>query len=238
MTQGKVHSIQTLGTIDGPGVRFVVFLQGCNLRCSCCHNPDTWAMDGGTLYKPEEILQKVIRYKEYFGEEGGITISGGEPLLRGGTGSLSVLQEMPEDLPDRLEAGTPNVPGIAGLLKGINFVSRIGVERIGRHERTLARTLAGYLRGIDNVTVYLSDRPERQTGVVSFVVNGADCERVGEWLGKHGAALRAGLHCAPTAHISAGTLETGTVRASISIFNTPQEMEQTAILVRRFKTMR
>ena len=180
-------------------------------------------------------------HKALYGPQGtGLLLcgTGGEPLLRGGTGSLSVLQEMPEDLPDRLEAGTPNVPGIAGLLEGINFVSRIGVERIGRHERTLARTLAGYLRGIDNVTVYLSDRPERQTGVVSFVVNGADCERVGEWLGKHRAALRAGLHCAPTAHISAGTLETGTVRASISIFNTPQEMEQTAILVRRFKTMR
>ena len=162
----------------------------------------------------------------------------GNPLLYGGTGSLSNLQEMPEDLPDHLEAGTPNVPGIAGLLEGINFVSRIGVDRIGRHERTLAHTLAGYLRKIDGVTVYLSDKPELQTGVVSFVVDGADCEQVGEWLSKHGVALRAGLHCAPTAHISAGTLDTGTVRASVSVFNTPPEMMQAATLVSRFKTMR
>ena len=82
MTQGRIHSIQTLGTLDGPGVRFVVFMQGCNLRCSCCHNPDTWEVDGGTLYSPEEIVKKVVRYKEYFGEDGGITVSGGEPLLQ------------------------------------------------------------------------------------------------------------------------------------------------------------
>ncbi len=82
MAKGFVHSIQSLGTLDGPGVRFVVFLQGCNLRCGCCHNPDTWSMEGGKEYSAEEIVQKAIRYKEYFGAEGGITISGGEPLLQ------------------------------------------------------------------------------------------------------------------------------------------------------------
>ncbi len=80
--KGRVHSIQSLGTVDGPGVRFVVFLQGCNLRCKCCHNPDTWEMLGGTEYTPEEIVSKAVRYKEYFGEKGGITLSGGEPLLQ------------------------------------------------------------------------------------------------------------------------------------------------------------
>lgn len=79
---GKVHSIQSLGTLDGPGVRFVVFLQGCNLRCGCCHNPDTWEASGGTEFTPEQILNKAIRFKEYFGENGGITVSGGEPLLQ------------------------------------------------------------------------------------------------------------------------------------------------------------
>ena len=79
---GRIHSIQTLGTVDGPGVRFVIFMQGCNLRCKCCHNPDTWELDGGTQYTAEELVQKVVRYKEYFGETGGITISGGEPLLQ------------------------------------------------------------------------------------------------------------------------------------------------------------
>ena len=82
MIKGNVHSIQSLGTVDGPGVRFVVFMQGCNLRCGCCHNPDTWESTGGTGYTAEEILQKVLRCKEYFGKDGGITISGGEPLLQ------------------------------------------------------------------------------------------------------------------------------------------------------------
>lgn len=79
---GRVHSFQSLGTVDGPGVRFVVFLQGCPLRCGCCHNPDTWDPLGGTEYAPEEIAQKVTHYREYFGRDGGITLSGGEPLLQ------------------------------------------------------------------------------------------------------------------------------------------------------------
>ncbi len=79
---GRVHSIQSLGTVDGPGVRFVVFLQGCHLRCGCCHNPDTWDMAGGTEYTAREIVDKAARFKEYFGTEGGITLSGGEPLLQ------------------------------------------------------------------------------------------------------------------------------------------------------------
>ena len=79
---GRVHSIQTLGTLDGPGVRFVVFLQGCNLRCGCCHNPDTWALQGGREMQAEELACKAERYRAYFGAEGGITVSGGEPLLQ------------------------------------------------------------------------------------------------------------------------------------------------------------
>ena len=79
---GKVHSFQSLGTVDGPGIRFVVFLQGCNLRCKCCHNPDTWDVNGGKEFTAEEIAAKAERYKEYFGAEGGITVSGGEPLLQ------------------------------------------------------------------------------------------------------------------------------------------------------------
>ncbi len=79
---GYVHSIQSLGTVDGPGIRFVLFMQGCNLRCGCCHNPDTWSMEGGTAYTPEDIVKKVKNYRAYFGKDGGITVSGGEPLLQ------------------------------------------------------------------------------------------------------------------------------------------------------------
>lgn len=81
-SKGRVHSIQSMGTVDGPGVRFVVFMQGCNLRCKCCHNPDTWECSGGTEYTPSQIVDKALRYKEYFGEKGGITLSGGEPILQ------------------------------------------------------------------------------------------------------------------------------------------------------------
>ena len=78
----KLHSIQSLGTLDGPGVRFVVFTQGCHLRCKCCHNPDTWSVTDGKDFTPEELASRAARYKEYFGKDGGITVSGGEPLLQ------------------------------------------------------------------------------------------------------------------------------------------------------------
>lgn len=78
----KVHSIQSLGTLDGPGVRFVVFTQGCPLRCKCCHNPDTWDAGQGTPISVQELARRAERCKEYFGTQGGITVSGGEPLLQ------------------------------------------------------------------------------------------------------------------------------------------------------------
>ena len=79
---GRIHSVQSLGTLDGPGVRFVIFTQGCNLRCACCHNPDTWSVNGGTEISAEELVRRAERYKEYFGKEGGVTVSGGEPLMQ------------------------------------------------------------------------------------------------------------------------------------------------------------
>lgn len=79
---GRLHSIQSLGTLDGPGVRTVVFLQGCPLRCAYCHNPDTWNPDGGSEITPEELLDKLLRYKPYYKQRGGVTFSGGEPLMQ------------------------------------------------------------------------------------------------------------------------------------------------------------
>ena len=78
---GRVHSFQSLGAVDGPGIRFVVFLQGCPLRCKYCHNPDTWGA-GGEEYSAQAVVEKVLRYKNYFGDKGGVTVSGGEPLLQ------------------------------------------------------------------------------------------------------------------------------------------------------------
>ena len=80
--KGKIHSIETFGTVDGPGIRFVIFMQGCPMRCAYCHNPDTWVMANGTDYTPAQVLEKIIHCREYFGEHGGVTISGGEPLLQ------------------------------------------------------------------------------------------------------------------------------------------------------------
>ncbi len=80
--KGKIHSFQSLGTVDGPGIRFVAFLQGCPLRCGCCHNPDTWDMQGGEEYTPLQVVEKAKNYKNYFKDKGGITLSGGEPLLQ------------------------------------------------------------------------------------------------------------------------------------------------------------
>lgn len=79
---GRIHSTENLGTVDGPGVRFIVFMQGCKMRCQFCHNPDTWKIGGGREVTTDEILEEALRYKSYWGEDGGITISGGEPLLQ------------------------------------------------------------------------------------------------------------------------------------------------------------
>ena len=78
----KVHSIESFGTVDGPGIRFVLFLQGCSLKCKYCHNRDTWDINGGEFKSLDEIFEKILRYKNYIFPKGGVTITGGEPLLQ------------------------------------------------------------------------------------------------------------------------------------------------------------
>ena len=78
---GRIHSFESFGTVDGPGIRFVLFLQGCPLRCQYCHNPDTWG-SGGTEYSVEEVAERALKYRNYFGDKGGVTATGGEPLLQ------------------------------------------------------------------------------------------------------------------------------------------------------------
>lgn len=80
--KGYVHSLESFGAADGPGIRYIVFLNGCNMRCAFCHNPDTWKLEQGEVYSADEILKKALRYKPYWKNEGGITVSGGEPLLQ------------------------------------------------------------------------------------------------------------------------------------------------------------
>ncbi len=80
--KARVHSLESFGSVDGPGVRYLIFLKGCRMRCQYCHNPDTWREEGGTEYTAEELLAKALRYRPYWGKDGGITVSGGEPLLQ------------------------------------------------------------------------------------------------------------------------------------------------------------
>ena len=173
-------------------------------------------------------------HKGLYGPQGtGLLLCGGEttPLLFGGTGSLSARQEMPEFLPDRLEAGTQNVCGAAGLLAGMRFVSGQGIERIHSHECELARRMMDRLEHIPGVTVFRGKQD--QSGLFSITVDGLDCEVAAEELGRRDVAVRAGLHCAPLAHRSAGTADTGTVRFSFSAFNRGEQVDRAAAILRQ-----
>jgi cysteine desulfurase family protein len=147
-----------------------------------------------------------------------------EGIMQGGTGSHSLSPAMPDVLPDRLEAGTHNMPGIAGLSAGLDFIMKKGTKNILSHERELVAYAADRLVRLDKVRVFRSDYGYCQTGVLSFVVDGMATEAVGEALAARGICVRAGLHCAPLAHKTAGTLPEGTVRMSVSWFNTKRDI--------------
>lgn len=159
-------------------------------------------------------------HKGLLGPQGtGLLLCGerGEPLLSGGSGSDSLLQQMPDYLPDRLEAGTHNVPGIAGLLAGMDYAAKQGLTRIMRMEQALLHDAFSLLRGAEEVEVFAG--PEgTQSGVLSLRIRGRDCDETAQLLSERGICLRSGLHCAPLAHRSAGTLDTGTLRMSFSPF--------------------
>lgn len=151
-------------------------------------------------------------HKGLLGPQGtGLLLCGGEakPLLYGGTGSASIVQEMPQELPERLEAGTLNVPGIAGLTQGLRYLKRKGVEAVYSLEH---RQLRRCIRGLKQLGYRIFSGPH-QCATVSFLPE-EDCEEAAQQLAQMGIAVRAGLHCAPYAHESAGTLHTGTVRIS------------------------
>jgi len=150
-----------------------------------------------------------------------------KPLISGGTGSLSLERTMPEELPDRAEAGTHNVPGICGLGAGLRFVLQKGTARIFRHELSLRRLLEARLSG-RGFTLFSG---QSCTGVLSVGTGVWDCEEAAAFLAGKGIAVRAGLHCAPLAHESAGTLEGGTLRLSPSAFSTPEDVETAAFFL-------
>lgn len=156
----------------------------------------------------------------------------GRPLMAGGTGSDSKQQNMPDYLPDRLEAGTHNVPGIAGLCEGVRFVLRTGAERIGAHEASLCNEMAVLLSGIDGMEVFSSTNGS-QSGVLSVRHSGIDPETLCAQLGRAGVAARCGLHCSPLAHETVGTVDTGTVRFSFSPFTSRRDVAAAADLCKK-----
>lgn len=145
------------------------------------------------------------------------------PLMQGGTGGDSLSELMPDYLPDRAEAGTHNVAGIAGLLQGIRFLRSKRVGEVAEKERSLAELFAREAES-DGIRFFRSESQEIQSGVLSAVCEKMDCGELAEKLGGEGICVRAGLHCAPLAHKTAGTIDTGTVRFSFSLFNTPAEV--------------
>ena len=170
-------------------------------------------------------------HKGLFGPQGtGLLLcgQGGEPLFYGGSGSNSRLQTMPPDLPDRLEAGTHNVCGIAGLLAGIRFVQEKGSNAILRHERDC---LSFFVQELEGSGLELFTGAD-QTGVLSLRCPTMDGEALAQRLGERGVCVRSGLYCAPLAHESAGTLETGTVRFSFSPFVEERQLREAAGILR------
>lgn len=157
-----------------------------------------------------------------------------QPLIEGGTGSMSVLKEMPPDLPERLEAGTQNIPGIAGLAEGLHFVRSAGLSAISGHERRLIALLRRELLALPEVRVFSAANPACQSSVLSFLIPGRDCEQAAGYFASRQIAVRAGLHCAPLAHATAGTLETGTIRVSVSAFNTEEEIQRFLLVLKEF----
>ena len=151
-------------------------------------------------------------HKGLLGPQGtGLLLCSGEakPLLQGGTGSESASREMPEYLPDRLEPGTLNVPGFAGLREGLRFLNRVGVDAIHSREHGQMKQC---IAGLEKLGMKVFSG-HHQAATVSFLP-GMDCEEAAQRLAEQEIAVRAGLHCAPVAHESAGTLESGTLRVS------------------------
>jgi len=170
-------------------------------------------------------------HKELFGPQGtgglyareGLEIN---PLMCGGTGSRSSSLEQPEEMPDRFESGTLNAPGIAGLGAGVRFVAGEGVTMIREHELGLMGRLLRGLAGMKGVRVHGPQDPDKRLGIVPLTFERHSPTGAGEMLDRrYGISCRAGLHCSPMAHRTAGTVETGALRVSFSYLNTSEEVD-------------
>lgn len=159
---------------------------------------------------------------------GGLYIREGidlRPLIEGGTGGQSILERQPEELPERFEAGTLNVPGIMGLGLAVDFILNESVTKIWKHEKKLTHQLLKGLEEIANVKVYGPRDVEKIVGVISINIEGVEPQEVGYVLDEvYGIMVRTGLHCSPLAHKTIGTIDCGTLRISPGYFNTDQDI--------------
>jgi selenocysteine lyase/cysteine desulfurase len=156
-----------------------------------------------------------------------------KPWREGGTGSRSEEERQPEMMPDYLEAGTMNTPGLAGLNEGLKFIEKTGISLIAEHESNLARELRQGLRQIKRVKVFDSGAEHRSVAVVSFIIEGIDSGELGYVLEQaYGILCRTGLHCAPCAHRTINTFPQGTVRFSLGYFNREEEVEHALRAIR------
>lgn len=156
-------------------------------------------------------------------------------FVQGGTGSLSMSPEQPENPPDKYESGTPNLPGIVGLGAGMSFVKNRGIYNILKHETSLAKLLYNKLANIDGVKLYTKiPDGEKLLPVLSFNIRNVHSEEVSEYLSKNGIYTRGGLHCAPSAHKFMNTEEQGSVRITPSIFTTKDQIDTVAKVINKF----
>jgi len=148
-----------------------------------------------------------------------------EPLLYGGTGTDSANPLLPDEVPDRYEVGSSNIQAIAGLNAALKWVNDIGIEQLYKTEQANHRRLIGLLRQYDNIKIISPTDVEKGIGVVSAVFDGFGSDNVSQILSERNIAVRTGLHCAPTAHRFLGTFPAGTVRFSVSYFNSDNDFE-------------
>ncbi len=159
-------------------------------------------------------------------------------LIEGGTGTYSNMLSQPEDMPERLESGTLNIPGIAGVSAGIDFINMTGIEKIYKHEIMLCKKLWAELSSIDGIILYTQEPKENKTApVISFSLEGSTSMQIASYLSEKGIAVRAGLHCAPLAHFTLGTQDSGTVRVSPSVFNTENDVKGLVSAIKSYKNL-
>ena len=158
---------------------------------------------------------------------GSVDVSQIEPLMRGGTGSQSELEEQPEYLPDKYESGTPNLSGIAGLHAGIRWLKEREVEEIRQQEKELVKLLLEGLSAIPKVKIYGPKDPQKSVAIVSFTADGKTVSEIGSRLDdEYGILSRVGLHCAPSAHRTIGSFPEGTLRLAPGVFSTREDIQK------------